>query len=75
MATFEEAHDCFEENSTLIGQPVAGMSSNADMLAWNLNAGLLNLTLALQTDIGELTDALDDMRARLTRIEHAIQQR
>jgi len=37
-------------NSNIIGMPVVGMTSNADMLAWNLNAGLLNLTLALQPE-------------------------
>jgi hypothetical protein len=50
MVTYQQAHDCVEENSNIIGMPVVGMTSNADMLAWNLNAGLLNLTLALQPE-------------------------
>jgi len=78
MSTYQEAHDCFEENSTIIGAPVQGVTSDEDMIAWNLNAGLLNLTLALQNDIvtfrNALEYALEDIRHRLTRIDQALQR-
>ena len=43
--TYEKARECFDENNTLIANP------RENPLMWNLSAGLVALTQALQTDM------------------------
>ena len=62
--TYEEAKRCFDENSTLIGDP------KGDPLTWNLSVGLEALTSALQADLHALRQQLQ----LLSLLNRAVQQ-
>jgi hypothetical protein len=50
--SFQKARECFVDNCDRIGDP------GRDPLIYNLNAGLQQLTLALEAEIKKLHDAL-----------------
>jgi len=75
MSTYPQAAGCFEENAELMGVPVIGVTPKDEMILWNLNAGLLNLVLAIQSDQDEFGGTLEVIQARLARIEQALMQR
>ena len=56
---YEMARNCFQENLQRLGTPAT------DPMAWNLNAGLDELTQAVQQDIQRLEETLVQILRRL----------
>jgi hypothetical protein len=52
--SYYQAKQCFDENSTLIGQPI----DHHDKLLWNISVGLSHLTSTLQSDIEQIQHKL-----------------
>ena len=58
--TYEKAKETFDENCQLIGE------SSKDPLTWNLSAGLIALTNAIQMN-------MYDLRNQIQRLEQQVQ--
>jgi hypothetical protein len=62
--SFYKAKACFKEN---LGLLPSQSKTREDSLLWNLNAGLHNLTEAMESD-------LSDLKSRLDRVEAILRQ-
>jgi DNA-directed RNA polymerase subunit L len=57
--SYDGAYARFQENVRLLGHPLN------DKFQWNLNTGFVQLTEALQSDLGEIQDRIEDIRKAL----------